>query len=183
MDSLPLSFGKVAPKLVDQSRIASTQRTDNVRFCYSPCIPVVLTTSIRQAPTIRLGDPLPNQDEEDNDYSEFDQSESGPSSTRNLPHSTDDNRGVVEYDDEDEDDEESMLIRQEGDDLPVSHEIVMKDHTKVDHPVHLFQFVTGTDPRSPEYDRLYPLYRSIHLELEWCQGHMIMMLNYGILVE
>lgn len=102
-----------------------------------------------QAPTIRLGDPLPNQDEEDNDYSEFDQSESGPSSTRNLPPSTDDDRGVVEYDDEDEDDEESMLIRQEGDDLPVSHEIVMKDHTKVVHPVHLFRFVTGTDPRSP----------------------------------
>lgn len=135
-----------------------------------------------QAPTIRLGDASPAvvTDEQEN---EFDQAESGSSSSRLAP-----SRMPVPYDEDDEDDDndgESAMIPKDGDELPVSHEIIMKDHTKVCICLVFFLLVVFL---LTSYILLLHLRRYLHSPLihpglESSQDRMITMPNYGTLEE
>lgn len=123
---LPMSFGKSKAKKSDVDQFATSKRADAI-------------------------DPLelPSSKAEVLAREEADKGHVTLEKTRRLPVSEDEDEG--EDDEEDDDDDGADWVDQrEGADLPVSHEVVMKDHTKTVSALSLDP--SGTRVASGSYD-------------------------------
>lgn len=112
-NGLPLAFGKVAKSKVDSSRIASTKRAAPVSHLSSQPSRTRLTPRHPLQEAIALSEQSTSQQEVQLEK------------PRRAPESDED-----DDDDDDDDGGEDWVAQRDGADLPVTHEIVMKDHAK-----------------------------------------------------
>lgn len=124
---LPMSFGKSKAKKSDVDQFATSKRADAIvsTLPRPHCLGSRTDSSFDQDPL-----ELPSSKAEVLAREEADKGHVTLEKTRRLPVSEDEDEG--EDDEEDDDDDGADWVDQrEGADLPVSHEVVMKDHTKV----------------------------------------------------
>lgn len=129
MDSLPLSFGKVVVKSGATARIAATARAVS---------PVASTSAVRPSPLV----PLPA----------YAAQLPGPSagSEGRAAEEGEDSSDSEEYSDDEVEDEARTGVselQRAVRDLPVTHEIVLKEHTKVRSSPFPRPARTGADAR------------------------------------